>query len=342
MTGPSAGSGAVRVPEIHWGREQVLALISSVEEFFEDFYDGTKKKKAIWNAVAEHMREKGYYCLGSDCDKKWRNLKTTYIRVLQKQVHGDTSTRFEYFDALHHILGQEIDPLGMREQAMNQGVPASVVPDSTVPAEFQELTNDEGFLWTSDMVHLLLDYITECLEAFATPDADISAVWEDIALQLSQVGSEVNSEQCQRKWLGLEESLRMHQAQAEATGVLPLWAFYTRTREVANTVNVRTNVQRPRRVRISTQEEPRQPQMSSCKSPRKTCWGKSVLARVKHIESTLTIKKRLERLEARVEASRQQKEATRKTNVLLVQVLAELRRINSALKEEEEPIHGGP
>ncbi|MPC21531.1 Trihelix transcription factor GT-4 [Portunus trituberculatus] len=112
--GPSAGS---RCPEIHWGREEVLALIGSVEEFFEDFYDGTKKKKAIWNAVAEHMREKGHYCSGSDCDKKWRNLKTTYIRVLQKQVHGDTTTRFEYFDALHHILGQEIDPLGMREQA---------------------------------------------------------------------------------------------------------------------------------------------------------------------------------------------------------------------------------
>ncbi|MPC21530.1 hypothetical protein E2C01_014518 [Portunus trituberculatus] len=167
-------------------------------------------------------------------------------------------------------------------------------------------------------------------------------VYQDIALQLSQVGSEVNSEQCQRKWLSLEESLRMHQAQAEATGVLPLWAFYTRTREVASAVNVRTIVQRSRTARTTTQEEPRQPQRSPSKSPKKTCLGKSVLARVKHIESTLTVKKRLERLEARVEASRQQKEATRKTNVLLVQVLAELRRINSTLKEEEEQIHAGP
>ena len=59
----------------------MLALISSVEEFFEDFYDGTKKKKAIWNAVAEHMREKGHYCSGTDCDKKWRNLKVGMQRM---------------------------------------------------------------------------------------------------------------------------------------------------------------------------------------------------------------------------------------------------------------------
>ena len=61
-----------------------------------------------------------------------------------------------------------------------------------------------------------------------------------------------------------------------------------------------------------------------------------MLARVKHIESTLSVKQRLERLESRVESSKQQKEATRKTNVILVQVLAELRRINTALKQEEE------
>lgn len=62
-------------PEFHWGRQEVHALISKVEEFFEDFYDGTKKKKKIWDLVAEKMREDGYNLTGSECDKKWRNLK---------------------------------------------------------------------------------------------------------------------------------------------------------------------------------------------------------------------------------------------------------------------------
>lgn len=53
------------------------------------------------------------------------------------------------------------------------------------------------------------------------------------------------------------------------------------------------------------------------------------------MESSLSVKQRLERLEARMEVSRQQQEAAKKTNILLVQVLAELRRINAAVKQEE-------
>lgn len=68
----------------------------------------------------------------------------------------------------------------------------------------------------------------------------MSPCTQDIARQLSLAGQEVSSEQCQQKWLSLEEGLRVHQAQAEATGMVPLWAFYARTREVASTVNVRT------------------------------------------------------------------------------------------------------
>ncbi|XP_037788329.1 uncharacterized protein LOC119583743 [Penaeus monodon] len=62
-------------PEFHWGRRQILSLIAKVEDFFEDFYDGTKKKKMIWKAVAERMRGEGHNCTGAECDKKWRNLK---------------------------------------------------------------------------------------------------------------------------------------------------------------------------------------------------------------------------------------------------------------------------
>lgn len=61
----------------------------------------------------------------------------------------------------------------------------------------------------------------------------------------------------------------------------------------------------------------------------------NVLARVKNIESTLNVKHRLDRLEARVKLARQQRESTRNTNILLAQALGELRRINSSLKQED-------
>lgn len=43
-------------------------------------------------------------------------FQKSYITVLQKQVQGDFSSKFTYFDQLHAFLGKEIDPLGMREQ----------------------------------------------------------------------------------------------------------------------------------------------------------------------------------------------------------------------------------
>ncbi|KAG0718487.1 hypothetical protein GWK47_052353 [Chionoecetes opilio] len=401
--GGSVGSAALRLihgDEFFWGRDQVLALISSVEEHFEDFYDGTRKKKTIWNDVAENMAEKGFTCSGSDCDKKWRNLKITYIRVLKKQMHGETNNRFVYFDALHHILGQEMGPqtagpLGLRDQALTQGLSDSVASDGaasdgaasdgvasdgvtsdgTVVAEFQELTSDDGFLWSIEVVHRLLDYILECREAFAMPDANINMVWQDIAHQLSQQGPGVSGHQCQHKWLSLEEGLRVHQGQAEATGATPLWAFYTHTLEVADTVHVRTIDQRARRSMEGTgkgsvaEQTPPRParregrgssvlarvkarrsmegtgegsaaEQTPPRPARREGRGRSVLARVKHIESTLSVKQRLERLETRLETSQEQKESAKKTNVLLVQMLTELRRINAAFKQEET-IHVG-
>ena len=63
--------------EVQWGSEQVLSLISHVGEFFEEFYSGTKRKKVIWQEIAEKMQEEGYNFTGNDCDKKWRNLKVS-------------------------------------------------------------------------------------------------------------------------------------------------------------------------------------------------------------------------------------------------------------------------
>lgn len=334
--------------DYQWSRDKVLTLISSVEEFFDDFYDKSLKKKYIWNNVANHMSEKGYTCTGLACDKKWRDLKNSYGHALQQQREGNTSSEFEYFEALHHILGQEIEP-----DTSEQRITLEEEPDFTEAEEFKDLTNDDGFHWDGIEVNLLLDCITEFQDAFATPDTDLNTVWEDIAGQMSHVGEEVTSEQCQRKWLSLEEGFRVHQAQAEATGVVPLWAHYTRIGEVAEAVSVRTTFQIEKTIRVKSQLElcskNSQRDASSAKTSRKSSQRNSspsksarprvgraqgVLARVKHIESSLSVRQRLERLEARVEASRQQRETTRRTNALLAQVLAELRRINGALKQD--------
>ncbi len=70
-----AVASSIEASEYHWGRKKVLALITSVEEFFEDFYDKSLKKKHTWKNVADHMQGLGYTCSSVACEKKWRALK---------------------------------------------------------------------------------------------------------------------------------------------------------------------------------------------------------------------------------------------------------------------------
>ncbi|XP_045592900.1 uncharacterized protein [Procambarus clarkii] len=334
--------------EFHWGRRQVHTLISKVEEFFEDFYDGTKKKKFIWNAVAKRMQEEGFNCTGSECDKKWRNLKGTYVKVLQKQIHGDNSYRFEYFDSLHHILGKEIDPLGMREQAMTSG--AVPQPENKMmPMDYNDLVVDEGFVWTNLAVHLLLDLIQEHRDDFLSPSTYIDEIWEEVAQQMTLEGHAVHSKQCQHKWLNLQEGLRFYQMEAETTGSISLWAFYTRVRDIVNSMNVATNVpidckpvlESGGTLGLTRNLGRGRPETRRVVRAGKDLGGqdRSILDRVQELEASLSIDRRLEHLESRAESDRMQRDAYKQTNVVLKQILSELRRINSILEEEQSFQH---
>lgn len=331
--------------EFHWGRRQVHALISKVEDFFEDFYDGTKKKKFVWNAVAERMREEGYNCTGSECDKKWRNLKGTYVKVLQKQIHGDTGYRFEYFDALHHILGKEIDPLGMREQAMNHG--ATSVPEvRTSLADYQEITIDEGFVWTDLAIRLLLDLILKHRDAFLSPPTSINDIWMEIAEQMVMQGQDVTYEQCQRKWVSLQDGLHLHQNEAEATGCVPLWPLYNKVKDIANAVNVITNIPVDHKPVFGGSRVPIHTRGSRVRGSgvRRAMRGsdqfggreKDILGRVRQLETTYNISRRLERLESQVETAFIKRDAYKQTNDVLSQILSKLRQINNILEKEQQ------
>ncbi|XP_047483401.1 uncharacterized protein LOC125035203 [Penaeus chinensis] len=339
-------------PEFHWGRRQILSLIAKVEDFFEDFYDGTKKKKMIWKAVAERMRSEGHNCTGAECDKKWRNLKGTYVKVLQKQIHGDTSYRFEYFDALHHILGKEIDPLGMREQAMSRG------PEEEMqgPSDYHEITVDGNFVWTEAAVHLLLDLVLEHRGMLMAAADDADEPWEEIAHQMGEECQEVQGCQCQRKWLNLQEGFRFHQAEAEVTASVPLWPYFTRVRHVMMSLSIPTTQAPVDRKPIlglggAAETPSRKPRgaglggglglrtPSSSSSAGVGGAGRRVrglAGRVRQLEGHTSLSRRLDHLEARVETSRLQREAYRQTNSILTKVLAELRRINGILEEQQE------
>lgn len=300
-----------------WGRNQVNTLLDKVSDHFEDFYDHSVKKKDIWKIIAACMSQEGYKCTSSDCDKKWRNLKSTYLKVLRKQIQGGTDYRFEHFSRLHNLLGKEIDPLGMREQAISDGRDQTIQRKPDSPNYEDSATEDEEGQWSNSSIEHLLNLIQEESLLLSSVNADIA--WKIISQKMSEEGHISTVANCRNKWLCLRKTFNYYQQQASVSGSVPLWPFYTRVRHVLSSFRMDDNVNI-----LSHSEEV---------TSQKHKTG-SVLERLEQINTELSVNERLAKLEANVEASQKIREARAQTNNLLQQVLSELRSITDSLDAE--------
>jgi len=310
-----------------WGRKQVNALIDKVSEHFEEFYDHSVKKKEIWQIIAASMRHDGYKCTSSDCDKKWRNLKATYLKVLRKQIIGGTDYRFEHFSRLHNILGKEIDPLGMREQALSDSTEQTVNPNESsqyLPNHEDLVTEEECGEWSNHIVERLLDLIQE--ESLLLKTVNANTAWEKIAQQMNEEGFILTVANCRSKWSGLKKAFNYYQQEASLSGSVPLWPFFARVRHVISSINIHAdeNISDVSNYKLGNSQVKRTGTM---------------LERLDQIETEMSVNERLSKIEAQVEATQKIREARTQTNNLLQQVLLELRSITDSLEAENLQRH---
>lgn len=318
-----------------------------------------RRKKSIWEAVAQKMHEEGHRFTGVECDKKWRNLKATYVKVLQKQIHGCPGHRFEYFEALHHILGKEINPLGLGMKA-SVGTKGQMQPQSNLlsslhekyggNSEYQEINVDEGFVWVHSAINLLLDNIKDSFRVISSP-ATIQERWEEISVQMNNGGYNVGSLQCQRKWENMQDGYYYHQTKSQATGSETHWPYFTKVKEtmivlhipVTVQVDVETNGSFAGRKLMRSQGVKR---IISRKKPVDRKYHniptKSILSRIHQLESHANINRRLEYVEERVEEMQHSLETFRQTNSILSQIVSELRRINQMIENENDYRYRNP
>ncbi|KAB7499240.1 hypothetical protein Anas_03875 [Armadillidium nasatum] len=360
-------------PDFKWMRDSVNYLIHLVSIHFDEFYDKTLKKKVLWKKIAEEMKLAGYAkCTADDCDKKWRNIKKSYVSVLQKQVQGDFSSKFPYFDQMHAFLGREIDPLGMRDSRLKEAINKNKVTDQDefprIP--FYEVIEDDNFMWSESAVHRLLDLVLEHREIFRI-NKDVDIVWESIASKMSDEGYNVHGEQCQRKWLNLSEGFRHHQAEAEATGIPPKWSFFPRVRTVINTFNVPVTVLQGQRSApnikgsLTSSFLSKEQQFSAFNRSRKRKRSETIVrsretddeeeeeeeeeedkrfddlprnffGALRRLHKKLRAEERLSHLETRIEAAHKMKAAAKHSNNMLSLILGELKRINKSFEHRKE------
>ncbi|XP_076062889.1 uncharacterized protein LOC143037989 isoform X2 [Oratosquilla oratoria] len=342
---------------IRWGRAETKALLQVVQEFWADFSCKRKKKIYIWQDIANRVSEMGYKCSGIECDRKFRNLKITYFNILQKQMRGVTAHRADYFEDMHKILGNEIDP----QSILSRGMPSSgrsQESGNTSGGEGELLMEQEdGFDWSDPAQHLLLDLVLELRTGFSNDVESNNHTWDTIADQMRLEGHEVTGPQCARQWLNLQQTYEFQQAQSETTGVLPLWQFFTRVRYVLRTVNIVVDplhidsedrkpvFVRKRKVQSSmnTRSKRGRGRGSPIETRQSTARVKAqepvaeyedesdLLQRVRHLEDTMNLAQRLDRLESRIDDLELQRGTQGRTNDLLSKVLHELQTMNSRL-----------
>ncbi|XP_043681314.1 uncharacterized protein LOC122635318 isoform X2 [Vespula pensylvanica] len=93
-----------------WTRSKTLLLIEAYDARKEKFIDPRIKKKTLWKEIALEFEKKNYYVSAENLDKKFRNLKRTYIKIrdnIRKSFMGKERVTWEYYDYLQKIYEKD-------------------------------------------------------------------------------------------------------------------------------------------------------------------------------------------------------------------------------------------
>lgn len=91
-----------------WKDKNTALLISTRLEMDSSFQNPTKTKAKLWDNVAHAMKKvsPSLPVTGNMCDQKWRNLMSTYKKILQKSNGtGQEATNWQFFNVLNEALG---------------------------------------------------------------------------------------------------------------------------------------------------------------------------------------------------------------------------------------------
>lgn len=88
-----------------WDRDKVELLLNGYLERLHKFKNSHYVKKVLWDEIGATLDK-----TGESCDKKFRNLKQTYIKLLKNtRKFGRTSVRWPHFDMFNKIFSNGLD-----------------------------------------------------------------------------------------------------------------------------------------------------------------------------------------------------------------------------------------
>ncbi|XP_067120830.1 uncharacterized protein [Centruroides vittatus] len=92
-----------------WKKKSTKLLLTLYKEYKNEFCDYTKKKKYIWQAIAEKLRQEGYFVTADSCDTKWRNMLKTYRKTVKYNEQRNVVPRkCPFFDEIDDVLNEQV------------------------------------------------------------------------------------------------------------------------------------------------------------------------------------------------------------------------------------------
>ncbi|XP_022050270.1 uncharacterized protein si:dkey-66i24.7 isoform X2 [Acanthochromis polyacanthus] len=115
--------------EFIWTLQATWHLVNTRLEMDQAFDQPVCKKKKLWETVAEKVNAKlreseitDVTVKAYECDLKWRNMLATYRKNAERAKKlGATSVHWEFFNAMHEVLGKNREEIEAQRRAKLSG-----------------------------------------------------------------------------------------------------------------------------------------------------------------------------------------------------------------------------
>ncbi|XP_032523279.2 uncharacterized protein LOC116774674 isoform X2 [Danaus plexippus] len=175
-----------------WDRNKIRLLINAYSELAHKFKNPKYQKKELWKDISKKVNE-----APSNCDRKFRNLKQTYIRLKMRADTGRAVTKWRYYKDFVAIFENNC---------------CSVLDDGH---------NVVYKTLEQDYVKQLLNFYLDNKNKFKDPLVKKKTLWKQIGPKLG-----LSPEECDKKFRNLKQTYIRLADKLKETGKGNGWPYY--------------------------------------------------------------------------------------------------------------------
>ncbi|XP_072936342.1 uncharacterized protein [Epargyreus clarus] len=184
-----------------WNRTKIKLLIDAYAQIAHKFRNPKFQKKELWKEISSVVGESP-----NNCDRKFRNLKQTYIRLKMRAEAGGSITKWRYYKDFEVIYENP------RYSTMDDGIQKYIYKSED-----------------QDYIKQLLTYYLEHKEKFRNPFVKKKTLWRVIGPKIG-----LSSDECDKKFRNLKQTYIRLMEKKRQTGKGNNWPYYTYFEQIYN------------------------------------------------------------------------------------------------------------